>query len=82
MAGDTHIEKKETGIISHFFFWVAVVFLVLGIYVLSFGPVSYFVGSSPIRDAIYSPLVLLSKHNLVVRRYMLWYLSWWYQSGF
>ena len=38
MAGEAEIEKKEKGFVAHLFTWVAVVFGLVAIYVLSFGP--------------------------------------------
>src|SRR5437868_12804813 len=78
MPEATEDEKKGKGFVSHFFFWVAVVFCVLAIYVLSVGPVVKvsFAGYLPNRFlAAYQPLVVIANHSTSVHQFLIWYLD-------
>ena len=80
MPADPEIEKKEKGFIAHFFFWMAVGFVAVSLYVLSTGPVIKLLdqpgkGPSPTVLAIYAPLVWLSEKSIHFTSFMDWYVK-------
>jgi hypothetical protein len=80
MTGGAEIEKGERGIVSRLFTWVCVVFCLLALYVLSIGPVDKFVfygnkKSAPVLEGVYAPLIWAYDNNLIVHRFLTWYVE-------
>ena len=80
MPNEAEIEKKEKGFVAHFVFWVAVVFCLLAIYVLSIGPVGKFAyrggrTSAPLMETAYAPIGWVCEHDAFSERFMSWYLG-------
>jgi hypothetical protein len=80
MPGGAEMEKKEKGFVSHLFFWIAVGFVSVAIYVLSTGPVIKLFdapGASPGPAilAVYAPLVWLSEWSRSFNSFMDWYVK-------
>ena|ERR1041385_5680641 len=77
MSGESEIEKKEKGFVGHFFSWVAGVFFVLAIYVLSVGPVFYLMGREYLPgklEAVYAPIEIIANYSPTVEKLFDWYL--------
>jgi hypothetical protein len=83
MAGDAKSEKKEKGFVAHLFTWVAVMFwscfLLVGIYVLSFGPIGLLTLKGSIGtgafDVMSPPLERACRHSKFADRFLHWYLN-------
>jgi hypothetical protein len=80
MAGVTESEKKEKGFVGHFFFWVAVGFAFVAVYVLSAGPVTKYAVApggrpGPVILGIYAPLIWVCGKSRLAERAMDWYVE-------
>jgi hypothetical protein len=78
MPNEIETEKRKRGFVSHLFTWVAAVFCLLAIYVLSMGPVMKvsFAGYLPNRFlAAYQPLAVIASHSTIVHQFLIWYLD-------
>ena len=80
MPEDDGMEKKEKGFVSNVFPWVAVVFALAALYVLSFGPVYKFVGpgrslGSHTVQNFYAPVLWICDRSGSADQFMGWYLG-------
>jgi hypothetical protein len=80
MPDDAQIEKKEKGFGSRFFFWVAVGFAAVALYVLSAGPVTKYACTQgerpgPAIRVIYAPLIWIAENSSLADRAMDWYVE-------
>jgi hypothetical protein len=79
MAGDAEIERKEKGFVVHLVTWFAVMFLVLVIYVLSFGPLAILTLNGTIGtgafDVMSPPIEWACHHSKFADRVVRWYMN-------
>jgi hypothetical protein len=80
MPEDVGMAKEEKGFIAHVFFWLAVAFVTVALYVLSTGPILKLFATpssspGPAFLAIYVPLVWLSEKSNCFSSFMEWYMK-------
>src|SRR5437868_14045273 len=80
MPEGKEIHEREKGFVAHMLTWVAWVFCILAIYVLSLGPVLKLTmggmhSPRPIVAAFYHPITWLCQKSTCAEQFMGWYLT-------
>jgi hypothetical protein len=83
MPNKTGIEQKEKGFVAHFFFWIAIGFVAVALYMLSTAPAQKLAYMNDKKGArifmvVYAPVIWASNNVLFVNRFFGWYMKLWH----